>query len=768
LSIVSAVPKSFDKPSTLTVSVRTLCDFAARAGDLDLRFTPSPSAKEGIAGHQLVAHRRPAHYRREIPLSGVCHGLTVCGRADGFDEKLGQLEEIKTHRGDVERIKTNQRILHWAQLKVYGALLCNSEEQASLRLALVYLNLNSEEETVLTEEHSAADLWLFLETLVERYLDWAKSESKHRLKRDAHCSRLQFPHAEFRSGQRAVAEAVYRGAVSRRPVLINAPTGIGKSIATLFPMLKALPGEALDKVFFLTAKGSGKASAQTALLELGVCKGDDALRTLEITARDKACVNPDAACHGESCHLARGFYDRLPAARAAALDDAQWHPARVGALAAEHSICPYFLAQELSHWADVVIADYNYYFDQSAMLFAQTVRHEWRVGVLLDEAHNLVERGRAMYSAQLSGDELQALAHDASATVKRAASRLAACWRQAAIELDAGTGCETVLPGLPKKMRAALDLLAQLLNEEIGELGADMAPAALQRYFHVLQFTRLLETLGDHSVLYFAGQDSASPTLVLQNCVPAPFLGGRARIAHVVAYFSATLTPFHFYRDLLGLPDTTVEIEVNSPFSADQLQIHLAPHISTRYAARSDSVAPIVDVMREQFRQQPANYLAFFSSYAYLDTVFKMLQAAEPGLALWRQEPGMTDDARCAFLARFSSGSQGIGFAVLGGSFSEGIDLPGSRLFGAFVVTLGLPQINGANNILRDRLEMLFGAGFDYAYLYLGLRKVVQAAGRVIRAPSDRGVVHLIDQRFAERRVQALLPAWWPKPALVF
>ncbi len=693
--------------------------------------------------------------------------MTVRGRADGFDEKSGQLEEIKTHRGDVDRIKANQRALHWAQLKVYGALLCDSEERDSIRLGLVYFNLTSEEETVLLEEHSAADLWNFLETLVSRYQSWAESESRHRTERDTYCRSLQFPHPEFRVGQREVAEAVYRGAVSKRPVLINAPTGIGKSVATLFPMLKALPGEALDKVFFLTAKGSGKASAQTALLELGVMSGAGALRTLELTAREKACVNPGADCHGDSCQLARGFYDRLPAARSMAQNSTRWDPERVAALAAQHSICPYFLAQELSHWADVVIADYNYYFDQSAMLFAQSVRHEWRVGILVDEAHNLVERGRAMYSAELSGGELQALADESSEVVSRAAGRLLTCWREAASNaaIEATEDCEMVIPGLPKKMHAALDLLVRLLNEEIGELGSDMTPASLQRYFHVLQFARLNETLGDHSVLYFAGSDDATPNLVLQNCVPAPFLGPRARIAHFIAYFSATLLPFHFYRDLLGLPDNAVEIDVDSPFSADQLQIHLAPDISTRYSMRTQSVAPIVEVMRQQYRDQPANYLAFFSSYAYLDAVFGMLQAADPSLPLWRQEPGMDDSARSSFLTRFTNSSQGIGFAVLGGSFSEGVDLPGDRLFGAFVVTLGLPQINGANNILRDRLEMLFGAGFEYAYLYPGLRKVVQAAGRVIRAPADRGVIHLIDQRFSEKRVQALLPAWWPKPA---
>ena len=265
-----------------------------------------------------------------------------------------------------------------------------------------------------------------------------------------------------------------------------------------------------------------------------------------------------------------------------------------------------------------------------------------------------------MYSAELTSSEVESLSHESSESVRRAASRLLACWQEAATEN--ATDSETVLSGLPRKIRAAFDLLVPLLNEEIGELGSDMAPASLQRYFHVLQFARLLEILGDHSVLYFACDGSAAPTLVLQNCVPAPFLGGRARIAHVVAYFSATLTPFQYYRDLLGLPDTAVEIDVDSPFSADQLQVHLAPHISTRFIKRRDSVAPIVEVMRQQFQARPGNYLAFFSSYTYLDAVFKMLQAADPSLLVWRQQPGMTDSARSSFLTRFSSTSQGIGF----------------------------------------------------------------------------------------------------------
>jgi Rad3-related DNA helicase len=746
----------------LTVAVRQLCDFAARAGDLDLRFTPTPSAQEGIAGHRQVLLTRPAHYRREMALESTCHGLLIRGRVDGFDPKAARIEEIKTHRGDVERIKGNQRALHWAQAKVYGALLCRLEGRAEIELALVYFNLDSESETVLVEQHQASDLWVFLETLVERYQAWARAEALHRAKRDVCCQSLQFPYASFRSGQRKVAEAVFRGAVHQRQVLINAPTGIGKSVATLFPIIKAMEKEKLDKVFFLTAKGSGKKSARHAIESLGLMKKQGALRTLELTARDKACLYPAAACHGESCPLARGFYDRLPAARLEAQREAIWNADRLRELAGAHSVCPYFLSQELSRWADVVIADYNYYFDQSALLWAQTVQNEWRVALLVDEAHNLVDRGREMYSARLQVAQLYTLERQGSKELLRVSKRFRAAWRKAALEQRVD-----VLAGLPEKLGRALDSLVRVVGEEMGQRAAELPAPALEPYFHVLQFARLTESMGDHSVLYFSADGDTHPALVLQNCVPARFLAERARHAHTSVYFSATLSPFHYYRNLLGLPDDAVDIEVESPFAMHQLQVHVAPHVSTRHASRRASIAPIVAMMRAQYMRRPANYLAFFSSYAYLNDVFDAFLESAPELPLWRQERSMSDATRAAFIERFTETSRGVGFAVLGGSFSEGIDLPGSRLFGAFVVTLGLPQVNQTNDILRKRLHQMFGAGFEYAYLYPGLRKVAQAAGRVIRTTSDQGVIHLIDHRFSEKRVRDLLPSWWPAPIAV-
>ncbi|RYF39321.1 MAG: ATP-dependent DNA helicase, partial [Comamonadaceae bacterium] len=293
------------------VAVRALCEFTAKQGDLDLRFTPSPTAQQGIAGHQAVTGRRHAAYETEVSLQGDFAHLRVRGRADGYDGTLNRLEEIKTHRGDLARQPANHRHLHWAQARVYGWLLCQARGLAELKLALVYYDIGTQQETVLEETHRADALREFFETLCARFLAWAQQEMAHRKDRDAALVGLAFPHPAFRPGQRELATAVYQSARSGRCLMAQAPTGIGKTVATLFPLLKACPGQALDKVFFLTAKTPGRRLALDALARIGHAAPGLPLRVLELTARDKACEHPDKACHGESCPLARGFYDRL-------------------------------------------------------------------------------------------------------------------------------------------------------------------------------------------------------------------------------------------------------------------------------------------------------------------------------------------------------------------------------------------------------------------------------------------------------------------------
>ncbi|MEO7056163.1 MAG: DEAD/DEAH box helicase, partial [Caldimonas sp.] len=302
-----------------TVAVRELCEFAAKTGDLDHRFTPSPSAQEGIAGHQTVAARRGSTHRSEVQVSGDHGPLRVRGRADGFDASAGLLEEVKTYRGQLERMPANQRALHWAQAKVYGALLCRQHGLRELKVSLVYFEIGRQEETALTEQLGADELERFFAGLCDSFLAWAMQEVAHRQHRDAALSDLAFPYASFRAGQRRLAENVFRAARLGRDLLAQAPTGIGKTMATLYPMLKACAGEGIDKVFYLTAKGSGQRLASEALATLRAARPALPLRVIELVAREKSCEHPGKACNGDACPLARGFYDRLPAARAQAV-----------------------------------------------------------------------------------------------------------------------------------------------------------------------------------------------------------------------------------------------------------------------------------------------------------------------------------------------------------------------------------------------------------------------------------------------------------------
>jgi DNA excision repair protein ERCC-2 len=751
------------------VAVRALCEFTARRGDLDLRFTPAPTSLEGMAGHLTVAGRRTSSYETEIALTGTHRSLAVRGRADGFDPVARRLEEIKTHRGDLARMPANHRTLHWAQALVYGHLLCRARGLPGLDVALVYFDIGSQKETVLTQTHTARELEIFFVEQCESFLDWAVQEDAHRVARNAALGTLQFPHGQFRSGQRELAVSVYRAARDGKPLMAQAPTGIGKTLATIFPLLKACASDQIDRVFFLTAKTPGRALALDAIETLHRSAASSStplpLRTLELVARDKACEHPDKACNGDSCPLACGFYDRLDAARATALAGPRLDRAAVREAALAHEICPYYLAQELTRWADVVVGDYNYYYDGSAMLYALTQINQWRVGVLVDEAHNLLDRARGMYTASLDQAAFRLARKSAPTTLRRPLERLQREWN--AVK-RAQTASYQVYADVPAQLLQAAQKLIGAVTDQLADAPLSIDETSLRFFFDAMHFVALAEQFGEHSIFditlnpdRYAPRDKTSATLCVRNVIPAPFLAPRYAAARTTVMFSGTLNPHHFYLDTLGLPDETQWLDVEGPFRAEQLEVRVAANVSTRWRDRERSLVPIVDLIATQYASRPGNYLGFLSSFDYLQQVVELMRERHPELPVWAQQPGMDEAARDAFLARFRTMNQGVGFAVLGGAFSEGVDLVGQQLIGAFIATLGLPQMNDVNEQMRRTMETKFGSGYDYMYLYPGLRKVVQAAGRVIRTEQDQGVVHLIDDRYRRPDVRRLLPRWW-------
>ncbi|MGN1056784.1 MAG: ATP-dependent DNA helicase, partial [Comamonas sp.] len=669
----------------MSIGVRALCAFTAREGDLDLRFTPAPSAAQGIQGHRQVQQKRQAtslSYQVEVPLHGQWQDLHVHGRADGYEPATQTLEEIKTYRGDMHSIKTNQRALHWAQTRIYGYLLCVRDGLANIRLALVYLHITTGKEHVLYEDCSAQQLMDFFELQCQRFVDWARSEAAHRSARDAALQQLQFPLGHFRAGQRALSVAVYRQAratESSQCLLAQAPTGIGKTMGTIFPMLKACPDAGLDKVFFLTAKGTGHALALQAMAQINTALQQQAqppVRVLTLLARDKRCEHPDKACHPDSCPLAQGFYDRLPAARQALAGQPQvWDDATLRQTAQDHQICPYYLGQEMARWSDVLIGDYNYYYDSSAMLYALTEAEGWKVGVLVDEAHNLVDRARSMYSAPMAQSLLQQARQSTEGRIRRSLDKLHTAWNALNREL---THPYHLLDAPPPEWLDRLNTCITRIAEAQDEAPLPASHPLLEFYLAALQFTTLAEQFGEHALMDvqqrppFRGKPLT--TISLRNVFPAHHLRARHAAAQASVLFSGTLTPANFYRDMLGLPAHTQWLDIPAPFRATQLRVHTVRHISTRFQDRTASVPHIAQVMAQQWQQRPGNYLCFVSSFAYLQQLAACVQQLHPELPICLQQPHMDEAARAQFLNQFQPGGQLLGFAVLGGVFAEGVD----------------------------------------------------------------------------------------------
>ena len=815
------------------VSVRGLCEFTARHGDLDRRFTPSATALEGRQGQALVASRRGTGYESEVALEALQAGLRVRGRADGFDGPRGCLEEIKTIVGTPDDVPANRRHLHWAQLQTYGAMFCRARGLATVRLALVYLDLETQTEFEQVEQAEAEALQALFAQRCEAYRQWAAQEAAHRRARDLRLSMLGFPPGAFRPGQRLLAEAVWHAASRGRTLLAQAPTGIGKTVGTLYPMLRAMPAQGLDKLAYLTCKGTAQGVALEALATLRRPGAAGALRVVVLAAKAQACEHPDKACHGESCPRAQGFFDRLPAARAQAAEAGWLDAPTLRTLAGEHALCPYYLGQEMTRWADVVVGDVNHLFDGQAGLWSLAQAQGWRMAALVDEAHNLVERARKMYSAALPRAAVRAAQRLAPTRMRRAFETLVAALDEAEAEglaaqeagrrADDGRGAgapedpashrtggpafgrragTVALKAVPEAVGNAVKALSQRLGAHFRRRPKATGPL-LEFHFTLMHVAALLDSFGEHALLALqrglhpaaqawdgephadggaagpevghAPADAARPddlfepdpdpardlVLAIDNVVPAPFLAARWRGLHAAVLFSATLSPPAYARDLLGMPQPTAWLDVPPAFPAEHLQVRVAPRVSTRWRDRARTLPALVQSLQAQYDAHPGNYLAFFSSHAYLAQAAQALAGARPDIPQWRQGRTMTARERADFLARFVPQGRGIGFAVLGGVFGEGVDLPGTRLVGAFIATLGLPPVSPAQARLRERLDAAFGPGHGYADLVPAMQKVVQAAGRVLRTPEDRGWLWLLDDRYAREEVRRLLPAWW-------
>lgn len=749
------------------VAIKTLVEFAAKSGSLDRRFTPSPTGQEGIEGHKRVTGNRSSNYQTEVGLSITYGDITFRGRADGYSPTDHCIEEIKTFYGDVGRIPENHQQLHWAQAKCYGWMYCETYGCDEINLALIYFNLTDEEEYRHEETWIAAGLKEYCEALAEKYCQWQAQIDQRLVQLNNWITQLQFPYGTMHSSQRVMAEAVYKAAATGRVLLAEAPTGTGKTLAGLFPAIKAMTRTPVNKIFYLTAKTTGK---QLALENIQLIASDKTgatvpLRTLELTAQEKSCLEPDKKCMGDSCRYAFDFYTKLEYARQAAYAIPLLDKQALTALAYKFEICPFYLSMEMSRWVDIVVADVNYYFDGTPLLLGLTNEFDWKPYLLIDESHNLIERARGMYSAELKRGDLIAAKKSAPAAIKKSLEKINKLWLSLLKNLPENPDQFVLLPVLPEKLGLALTDFTNSYIEFLQKNPEHPVQETITQefFFAALNYQNVVEVFDENFCIDMQAMGTKEEILTLRNLIPATPLAARLSFAHCACFFSATLHPAHYYQSLLGLPEDTVHINVPSPFNAAQLHVRIATDLSTRYKDRSRAIEPICEIIATQILAASGNALVFFSSYEFLQKVEFVLRTRLSGsnTQLLVQSRRMSEDDRQEFIAQFNQHNNLLGLAVLGGAFSEGIDLSGDALKGVFIATLGLPQVNPVNEHLRSVMQHKFSQGYDFTYTYPGIQKVIQAAGRVIRNTSDEGYLWLLDQRFQQPEIRSLLPDWW-------
>jgi len=752
----------------ISVSVRDLVSFCHRSGDIDHRFTPSPTGEQGIEGHQRVYRRRPESYHSEYPVEyRHCEGglqLLLRGRADGYDPAEGVVEEIKTCRVPAGSIPESVSRLHLAQGRVYGALIAIEQDLPGLEVRLTWFNIDRGEEHSLSQEYSREELEQFLHDSLQLFSGWQQLLAARRLARDESLQPLEFPHGTFRAGQRDVAELVYKCIDQGGQLMVEAPTGLGKTAAVLYPALKALAARKHERIVYVTAKTVGRRAAEDTLQQF--TEAGMVAPALSMTAAEKICFSPGKACNGEDCPFARGYYGRRPRAMEMAIRAPSLKRADIEDIARQFEICPYQLSLDLLPWVDLVIADLHYLYSLTATLSALIENSGERWSALLDEAHNLPGRARRMYGATLAKQDLMAVKQSSSAGLKSALEKI----NRALLKLQKEEWLEADFDSrreFPSELVVSLQGFTATVGDRLAEQPSLLArqPTLADFYFQVLQFLRVADNWGEEFRFELHRGERKQSLRLSLNCLdPGRLLAERQNRLHSTTVFSATLSPAQWVQGALGLTPEAVYRCQDSPFAKDQLEVFLETGVDTRYRQRAASLEHLARLITRWLEREPGNCIVYFPSYRYLQDCLQYMRESgldEMDRLLWVQERDQGDAGRETLLALLEAQRNVAAFCMLGGVFGEGIDLPGHRLSSVVIVGVGMPQYNRDTQQMRAYYDQQLGAGFEYAYLYPGMQKVDQALGRVVRSPKDRGKALLIDSRYGQEAYRALLPPWW-------
>ena len=755
----------------IRISVRNLVEFILREGDIDNRKAGLPDKEAMQLGgriHRKIQRQMGSDYYAEVPLKITvpCEGFAIQieGRADGIQKTADGVvvDEIKGVLRELEYIEKPVSV-HLAQAKCYGYIYGKQQELDSITVQMTYCQMETEEVKRFQETFSIEELERWFLDIVMQYEKWARFQVEWRQTRDATIKEAEFPYP-YREGQRELVTSVYRTILRKKKLFIQAPTGVGKTMATIFPAVKAV-GEGLgDKIFYLTAKTITRTVAEQAFQILK--KNGLQYKVATLTAKEKICFCEKAECNPDVCPYAKGHFDRVNDAVYEMITTMEeMSRENIETQAKKHSVCPFEMGLDVSLWVDAIICDYNYVFDPNAHLkrfFSEGKKGEYLF--LIDEAHNLVERGREMYSAVLYKEEFLQMKKAVRYESVKLTRQLEGC-NQMLLEMK--RECQTYkeynsISHFALKLLNVMNGLQKLLEEK-----EQVDEEVLEFYFHVRNFLNIYEEVDENYVIYTELEEGGDFKLKLFCVNPAVKLQNFLSQGNSTVFFSATLLPIRYYKKLLSVETDDYAVYAHSPFKEANRLLVLGQDVSTKYTRRGyEMYERFAIYIKNVMQAKPGNYLVFFPSYRFMEEVretFERYRTEE--MCCMMQEQNMNEQDREAFLQEFEAEREGslAGFCVMGGIFSEGIDLTKERLIGAMIVGTGLPQLCNEREILKQYFDRHGENGFDYAYLYPGMNKVLQAAGRVIRTEEDKGVIALLDDRFAGRRYLEIFPREWRK-----
>ena len=773
----------------IKISVRNLVEFIMRSGDLSVSSTGLKDAnamQEGTRIHKKLQRKAGAGYHAEVALShtsevtydGLTFQFTVEGRADGiYSDELGwNIDEIKGIYRDIHTLSEAIPV-HRAQALCYGLIYALQNTLDGIGIRITYCHIPTEEVRYFHEFISFNELQNWYDTLLASYAKWASWQIRWQEERNNNIKSLEFPFS-YRDGQNTLVKGVYQSILRKKRLYIEAPTGVGKTISTIFPAVKSLGENVSEKIFYLTAKTITRTVAEDTLFLLQEKKVP--LKSVTLTAKEKICFLEKPACNPAQCDYAKGHFDRVNDA----VFDLLTHETimtreTILEYAKKHMVCPFEMALDTATWCDFIIGDYNYAFDPTASLKRFfSVDKENNFVFLIDEAHNLVSRARDMYSASLTKEDFLSMKKLVKVRSRRVANALDGCNRallelkRSCDELEKFDFLET--ESLVLKLMRLSTIMEEFFQEQehphpsfpTTPLPPSDKEQLLNFYFEIRSFQNIYELVDEHYIIYGDYTSDGHFVLHLQCMDPSANLDLYLKKSRCSVFFSATFLPIHYYREQLAGREDDYAIYAPSPFSPDKRLLMIGKDVSTKYNLRTLAMyQKIATYIRNFISAKKGNYLVFFPSYRMMQEVEQELELApfETPIQFFSQKMSMKEQERESFLEHFQENpaQTTVGLCVMGGVFGEGIDLKSSRLIGAVVVGTGLPMVCTENELFREYFDKEKGTGFSYAYQYPGMNKVLQAAGRVIRTTDDIGAILLLDERFLQNSYQQLFPREW-------